>query len=361
MVSERSLSNKKITQQTISISPALKDKIERYVNEHNEKNPSDKRFKSISAFYNFILDKSMDCFEKGKSLDDFEAFVDSEIKDFFDKITFNALIPYYETAIRTNRYNHPLFEKNPFFFLTLRRLYLDRMDPYDITSIKTIFNRVKNFIFSNNLSKEFNLDIFTGSTRKDLTGVFEYAGLYKNLGFENSKYSAAFFGLLGSKIVDFMYSDKDNYCRFDLKATDLFFRKDLAKKERIKLINHNLSYFINYNRIVDDKDYYSWMKLAEDKNVIITFNTEEAENSWISLIENEFERFGDKEEYNLKMLKFFEKLHWIEIVSEKDLIFQLRLSKSRFKREIDYLMKVLSKKSEISQKNGKYQVKKLIE
>ena len=99
----------------------------------------------------------------------------------------------------------------------------------------------------------------------------------------------------------------------------------------------------------------------KNKNVIISFNTEEAEKSWISLVENEFERFGDKEEYNLNMLKFFEKLHWIEIESEKDLIFQIRLSKSENANEIDYLLEVLSKKSVISQNNGEYQLQKHIE
>ena len=65
------------------------------------------------------------------------------------------------------------------------------------------------------------------------------------MSFENYKYNAALLGLLGSKITDFLYSRKDDYCRFDLKATDLLYRKDLAKKERIKLMNHNVSYFIN--------------------------------------------------------------------------------------------------------------------
>ncbi|MCK4369535.1 MAG: hypothetical protein KAW03_00580 [Candidatus Lokiarchaeota archaeon] len=360
MPSKKPLSKKKITQQTISISPALKNKIERYVNENNEKYPKDERFKSISRFYNFVMEKTMENFEKGKTLDDFEAFVDSEVKGFFDKITFNALIPYYETAIRTNRYTHPFFEKNPFFYLTLRRLYLDKMDPYDITSIKTIFNRVRNFLFSNNLTKEFILDLFTGKTRKDLTGVFEYAGLYKNLCFETCKYSAALFGILGAKITDFVYSDKDNYCRLDLKATDLLFTKDLVKKERIKLLNHNISYFINYRRIIDDKDYYFWMKFAEDKNVIITFNMEETEKDWLSLIENDFEKFGEKEEYNLYILKFFENLHWIEIESEKDLRFQIRLSESKHPYEREFLLKTLSKKSKILHENGKYYLKNIV-
>ncbi len=351
---QKPLSKKKTTQQTISISPALKDKIERYVNENNEKNPNDKRFKSVSAFYNFILEKSMNCFEKGKTLDDFEAFVDSEIKGFFDKISFNALIPYYETAIRTNRYTNPTFEKNPFFYLTIRRLYLDRMDSYDISSIKNVFSRVRNFLFSNNLTKEVNLDLFTGKTGKDLSGVFEYTGIYKNLTFENCKYNGALFGLLGVKITNFLYSDKNNYFRFDLKTTDLFYRRDLAKKERIKLINQNLSYLFNYLRVLNDKDYYFWMRLAEDKQVLITFNREETKNNWVNLIEEEIEKFGDAEEFPLYLLRFFEKLHWIEIKSERDLSFQIRLSKSKYPHEKEFLLETLSKKSKISNEHENY-------
>jgi len=356
MTPEKPLSKKKITQQTISISPALKDKIERYVNENNKKNPKDERFKSISRFYNFVMERAVECFEQGKTLDDFETFVDSEIKSFFEKLSFNALIPYYETILRTNRYTNPLFEKNTFFYLTLRRLYQTHMDPYDISSIKMMFNRIRNFLYSNNLTKEVNLDIFTGKSIKDLTGVFEYAGLYKNLTFENCKYNAAIFGLLGVKVSNILYSDKDNYFRFDLKTTDLFYRKELAKKERINLINENLSYFLNFLKIIGDKDYYFWMKLAQDKQAIITFNNEESKSYWVDLIEAHIKIFGEDEEDSLNLLKFFEKLHWIEIVNEQELLFQIRLSKSKYQEEIDYLLDVLSKISDIVQKNGKYQL-----
>ncbi|UCD01338.1 MAG: hypothetical protein JSV23_10745 [Promethearchaeota archaeon] len=359
MSTERPLSKKKITQQTISISPALKNKIEGYVNEKYKQHPEDKRFKSISAFYNYVLDKTMNILEKGKTLDDFEAFVDTEIKDIFQNISFSALIPYYENAIRTNRYTSPTLERNPFFYFTLRRIYTSRMDPYDITSIKTIFNRVRNYVFSNNLSKEFRLDLFTGKGIKDLSGIFEHAGLYENLCYENYKFSAAFFGLLGTKITNFLYSRKEDYCRFDLKATDLFFIKDLAKKERINLMEHNLSFFINYNRIINDKDYYLWMKLANDKNIIITFNNEETKQEWVKLIESEIEKFGEEEEFHLNFLKFFEKLHWIEIESEKDLIFQIRLLKSKYQSERESLLKILSKKSKVSHINGKYHLEPL--
>jgi hypothetical protein len=356
MNSAKPLSKKKITQQTISISPALKDRIEQYVIENQKKYPKDKRFKSISSFYNSILENVMDILDQGKNLDDLSTFVDSEIKDFFSKISFNAMIPYYENAIKTNRYESPTLEKNPFFFFTLRRLYLSRIDPYNIKSIKTIFNRVKNYLFSNNLTKDFRLDLFTGKGRKNLTGIFEQAGLYKNLGFENYKYAAAFFGLLGSEITNFIYSRKDNYCRFDLKATDLFYTKELAKKERIKLINHNLSYFINYNRIIEDKDYYLWTKLASDNNVIINFNNEEAKKSWVNLIEDDINKYGDEEDLLLNMLKIFEKFHWIQIESDKELIFQIKLQKSKYEEEIDFMLKTLSKKSDIQRKDSRYQL-----
>lgn len=140
-------SKKKTSQQTISISPELKERIEKYVMINQEKNPKDKRFRSISSFYTSVLEKIMDCFDKKKSLDDFESFVDGEIKDFFEKISFDGLIPYYEEAILSNKYTDPTFDKIPLFFLTLRRFYLSMMDPSDIKSINGLMSRLRNYCF----------------------------------------------------------------------------------------------------------------------------------------------------------------------------------------------------------------------
>ena len=144
------------------------------------------------------------------------------------------------------------------------------MESRDILSIQNTINRIKNYLVSNNLTKEFKIDLFTGKSRTDLSGVFEYAGIYKNLCLEVCKYTASFFGILGIKITNVVCSEKDIYYRFDLKATDLFFRDELAKSERIKLMDYNISYFINYSKTINDKDYYLWMKMAEDKNVIVS-------------------------------------------------------------------------------------------
>lgn len=80
---EKTLSKKKITQQTISISPLLKEKIENYISKFNKKNPKDSRFKSVSAFYNSVMEQTMEIFSKGKTLEDLDRFVDAEIQGFF--------------------------------------------------------------------------------------------------------------------------------------------------------------------------------------------------------------------------------------------------------------------------------------
>ncbi|MFW9821792.1 MAG: hypothetical protein ACFFE4_02590 [Candidatus Thorarchaeota archaeon] len=351
-----SSSKKKTAQQTIAISSKLKGRIEKYVLANHQKYPKDKRFRSVSGFYTSVMEQVLDCFEKGKTLDDFKNFVDGEIKDFFDKISFNGLIPYYEFAIKANRFVEPTLEKNPFFYFTLRKLY--NYDPYDIKSIKYVFDRIRNYILSNNLTKEFRLDIFSGKGTKNLTAVFEQVGLYRNLSFENIKFTVALWGLLGVKVTSCLYSKKDIYFRADLKATDLFYKKELLKRERVKLMGYNLSRVINYTRILEDKDIYLWMKIVNDKNAFISFNNDESKGEWINLIENEISEFGDKEAHLLNLLRFFERLHWIEIENENELLFRIKLAEPKNQDDIDYMVKLLSEKSEIIKIDDNYQLKK---
>ncbi len=351
------MSSRKTSQQTISISAKLKGRIEEYVTINHENYPNDKRFRSVSSFYTSVMEKTLDCFDKGKTLDDFDRFVDGEVKDFFEKISFNALIPYYEDAILPNKYTNPAFEKIPLFFLTLRRLYMSIMNPHSIKTIHELMSRLRNYLLSNKLTKEIRLDVFTGGSATDLTGIFEYVGIYKNLNFEICKYQAAIFGLLGVKITECLYSEKDLYCRFDLRATDLFFRKELAKKEVIKLVQHNVSYFVNYNEIVNDLDNYIFSKMADDKNIILIFNSEEEREDWINVIKKDLSKFAEEEDFPLKLLKFFEKIHWVDI--EDDTIFQIRLKpKMKYQDEIDFLLDTLSEYSSITESNGKYYLKK---
>lgn len=359
MGNEKSLSKKKITQQSISISPLLKEKIENYVSEFNKKNPKDKRIKSISAFYNYVMERTMEIFSKGKTLEDFDQFVDAEIQGFFDKISFKGMIPYYENALRANRYSNLTLDNTPQFFFTLRKLYMSMMDPRDPKSIKNAFERIRKYLLSNNITKEYNVDIFTGKSNKDMKVVFEYVGIYKNLFNEFCKYSAAFFGLLGARVSDFLYSEKDLYYRLDLEATDLFLRDEPAKKDRIKLMDHNLSYLINYMRIINDLDYYLWMRMAEDKETFISFKNKKAIEDWFALIYEDIKKFGDNENILLNLLKFFEKLHWIEIENENDLTFIVTLTKLKNSIEREFLLETLSNFCQISEDNEVFQLKEL--
>jgi hypothetical protein len=304
------------------------------------------------------METVLDCFDKGKNLEDLEHLADSEFKNFFEKLSFNAVIPYYEQAIKTNRYSDPTLEKVTFFFLAIRRFYMSIMDPTDTSSIQVLINRIKNYLVSNNLTKEFKIDLFTGKTKTDLRATFEFVGLYKNLGYETCKYTSAFFGLLGIEVTDCVYSFRDVYYRYDLKATELFYRNDLAKSERIKLMNHNISFFLNYSKVVDDKDHYLWMKMAQDKNVIICFNSEETKKEWVSLIEEEIKKYSEKEDYISLILKFFERIHWIDLESETELKFQIRLPEVKFQEERDFLFKTLLRYSMISEVAGDYYVAK---
>ena len=56
MVPMNYLSNKKTTSQSISMSPAMKDWLNRYVKRMRSNNPQDEDYSSISAFMCSLLD-----------------------------------------------------------------------------------------------------------------------------------------------------------------------------------------------------------------------------------------------------------------------------------------------------------------
>jgi len=348
MTTKKYLSNKKTSQQTISLSPALKEWIERYVKVNQRKNPDDRRFKSVSAFYNYVMEQTMESFKSGKTLDDFKRFIDEETKDFFDTFTFKGIIPFYEFILKSNRYTNFTFHEVPRFLLGFRKLFTGGLKPFDYRKLKERFERAKNFYLKNKLTKEIRLDIFTEENSKYAKGVFEYIGAYRNLFFENCKFNAALLAVLGVKITDITFSETDLYCRFDLIATDLLFRKEIAKRERFKLIEHNLSYLTNYYKIINDEDFYLWMKMSKDKGIFIGFKDNKVKNKWFNLIIKEVEKHSKDSNFLLNVLKYFERLHWIDIESEEELSFVFRLSKEKNNEDREFLLKFLSQHSTIS-------------
>ncbi|MFX0105258.1 MAG: hypothetical protein ACFE75_07190 [Candidatus Hodarchaeota archaeon] len=355
MTSKKYLSNKKTAQQTISISPALKDWIKRYVNTNHKKNPHDNRFQSISAFYNSIMENILELFKKGKTLGDFARVEDKEVKDFFDRFTFKATIPLYEMVTECNKYNHFSFEFNTRFLLAYLRFLQSQFQT--LKDLDILFEKIRSRYGTTNISKDMRLELFPGKNNEPARGTLEFIGKYKNLHFENCKFFAAIFGMLGVKITDFLYSPTDYYCRLDLIETDLLFKKELAKRERIKLLKENINYIVNYTRMLDDKDKYLWTNLAEDNNLFISFKSKSAFNKWINIIKKDLRKFGTKEDFLGKLLLFFNKIHWIRIENFKDLSFQVEQAIEKNIEHKQLLMDFLSKHSEISQKEGIYYLK----
>ena len=357
MSSKKFLSNKKTAQQTISISPALKDWLKRYVSVKHKEDLDDERYKSISAFYNNILENMMELFRKGKTIDDFKRVEDKQIKDFFDQFTFKATIPLYEMVIETNRYTSFSFDFNTHFLLSYLQVLRNQSETLTYEDIELFFEKIHSRYGTTNVSKDIKVQAIPDKNGNYKKGIFEFIGKYKNIHFENIKFMAAILGVFGIRVVDFIYSPNDYYCRFDLLATNLLFRKEIVKKERLKLLEENVDFIINYNRLLDDKDMYLWMKLAEDNGVIITFKNQNVFNKWVKSVEIDLQKFGKKEEFLFKMLQFFNKLHWIRIDYIKDLSFQIEPSIETNKIHKQYLLDYLSKHSELLEVDGVYYLK----
>ena len=352
--SKKYLSNKRTAQQTISTSPAIKEWIARYVNVNNKKNPEDVRFKSISNFYNYIMENMLKLFEEGKTLDDLKRVQDKKVKDFFDRFTFNATIPLYEMAVEPNKFTPFSFEFNTRFLLKYLDLFQSETKSHDYKDFELFFEKIRSRYAKSNVSKDMRLEIYPGKNNKPGGGTLEFIGKYKNLHFENCKFFAAVFGILGARITDFFYSPDDIYSRIEVLETNLLFSDELAKKERLKLLEENVDQIINYNRMLDENDMYLWMKLAEENGTFISFKNKRVFNKWVRNVENQIQKFGTREDLLKKMLIFFQKLHWIRIVNEKDLSFQIEQSLENSGTQVQWLIKYLSRRSNLSQDEGIY-------
>ncbi|MFX1302746.1 MAG: hypothetical protein ACFFC1_09350 [Promethearchaeota archaeon] len=352
MTSKKYLSNKKTSQQTISISPALKDWIKRYVNVNHKKNPNDERFQSISAFYNNIMENIMELFRKGKTIDDFARIEDKEVKDFFEKFTFRAIIPLYEMFLESNRYTHFSFEFTTHFLLTYLNFLKRQFRSHNYDDLRILFERLRTRVNLSTISKDWRLEIIPDENYGPARGVLEFIGMHRNLHYENCKFFAAVLGMLGVKVTDFIYSPTDYYCRLDLLETDLLFKKELAKKERLKILKENVNYIVNYHRMLDDKDKYLWMTLAGDNELFVGFKSKSVFNRWIKILDEDLKKFGAQEDFLKKRLLFFAKIHWIRIENLNDLSFRIEQSIERDNEQKQLLINYLSQYSEISQSEG---------
>jgi hypothetical protein len=300
------------------------------------------------------MENLLKLFQEGKNFEDFKRVEDTEYKDVFDTFTFKATIPLYDLVSENNRYASIPFDFVAGFLMFVYKLYKKNIRRNNYNDVKLVFERFKNRVYPSNITKELTLEIFINENQRYATGVFIFVGKQRNLHLENCKFFAAVFGLLGVRVTDFIYSSKDYFCRFDLIETDLLFREDLAKKERIKLLNENVNFITNYNQLLEDKEKHLWMKLAVDNDIYISFKNQIAFNRWIKSIEEQLRKFGEKEKLLGKILQFFEKLHWIRIENIHNLSFQIERVIEENKEQRQFLLDYLSKNSNLSESEGNY-------
>ncbi len=337
--------------QTISTSPALKEWLKRYIRINKKKNPEAERYKSISALYRYIIENAIKILETGKTLDEFKDYVDKEFKESYDKFTFKAAIPIYEMAVELNRFEID-FKRMLEFLLMIRNYYL-KTSVFDMVELKKIFERLKKRVLTNNTVKNFTLELIP-QKNPNFRGIVEFSAYYRNLHYENCKFNAALLGLLGLKIINFDYAEKDIYSRTVFETTPLFFQEDLNLNEKKNLIKENISFLINYNYILEDDDRFLWLKMVKDSDVVLSFNSDSARERWFSEIEKDILKFGSKNEIPLKMLKFFHRIHWIKLESEEGLSFTINLLKEVNKQDLEFLLKYLSRFGTLDSEKGKY-------
>lgn len=355
MTSKKYLSEKKITTQNISISPALKEWVERYVSVMKDKNPDDERYKSVSAFYCSVMASVLKEFEKGKTLDDFEKVQIPEIRAYTERFEAKFFVPFIEPALKADKYMEFDPDENSLYFSALRSVFSHNLAPYNYDAVKLFFNELRKQYITSGLNKDMRLDLFTDECKKFPTGIIEHTGVHDNIHWVNCKMMLQGTGALGFKVNNLLYIDKERYYRIDLEATDLVFNKESVtklSKERKTLLRQNAEFLINYYRIINDLDYYLWMKMAQDDDLIVDFKNLNAKDRWIKKIEEDSQKYGTNEEFLLCMLKFFERMHWIKIESEQKLSFRIVLSGEKHEEDTKILLDYLSEHAKLSDENG---------
>ena len=143
---------------------------------------------------------------KGKTLDDFSRVEDKVVKDFFEPITFRATIPLFEMVSEPNRYNHFALGFTTHFILAYFNFLRKQFKPGSYDDLKILFERLKSRVSLSNISKDWRLEITPDEKKGPARGVLEFIGTHRNLHFENCKFFAAICGILGVKVIDFIYS-----------------------------------------------------------------------------------------------------------------------------------------------------------
>ncbi|MFX1273832.1 MAG: hypothetical protein ACFFBP_14425 [Promethearchaeota archaeon] len=344
MTSKNFLSNKKNVKMSFSTSAALTDWVKRHVSAQRQKFPKDDRYRSVSSFIHHCMEYIMNIFEKGKTLEDFDSFVDQSIAKFYDQITFRAIIPHFEESIEMNKYILPSKGLLSFYsafrnFFVEESGYDDMVEKIDKT-VKFNIKRLENFLKQNNISQSFTIE-----KDEDLF-ILEYKGNYKNLHFDVSKAIAGIFGVVGFKIKNITYIADSSinyfYTRFDFESTELLKQKRPRLSEQTALGMENLKKLITYENILNDKSEHVWLNTSELKGALISFKDVHTGVEYLKSKIEELKKSVDRKELQNNVLKIFEHYHWIIIDNKKPLSFHFIIPKIEHEVEHEIMELILS-------------------
>ncbi|MBD3196973.1 MAG: hypothetical protein GF317_18110 [Candidatus Lokiarchaeota archaeon] len=349
MVKKRNLSKKRTDRLTISISPFLKDWLTRYVKEEHKKHPENNKYTSLSRYVSNVIEASLKLLEKGKSLEDLHEIPDQKIQKFYDDLTFRAVIAIYEANIEKNKYDLGDFESLIPLYLQFRDFIIGENVRLDDQKFLQAANRFKSFMFSNRVTKDFNI------SKKGDKFYVEFGGEYPHIHFMHSKGLAQIFGVLGLRLTDMILTQ--THTRMELEKTYAFDKTELLKQKRAELYYYNCKKFTNFCRIINDEEFQLWIKMAEYENSMITFNNYRMGLLVIQEIIDEILEYSQVN-YKQNIIKLFEKFNWISMnhMSEKIIIIDILFPIEENELEKKLLLDTLKKHCHIVEIDGNYKV-----
>ncbi len=326
----RRLSKKKI-RKSITIPEYLDEWIERYLKYEREQQKNEGKeisddIKSYSSFITKVLENIMNLFLKGKTFEDLELVADTKVKSFYKKITFRALIVYYELIVRINKYKKLDLKKLLNVFMLYQNFFTGGKPITEEEAVITM-NRFKNFMVGNNITKDVTIE---PSGNKY---IFQYFGIYPEMHYDFSKFVAGVLGFLGIKIERVSHSN--NYTRIDFERTELFILNEAALEERKKLFDYNTSFFTNFNKILEDEDdLHLWIRINDSKLPIISFKNIDDGLVLIREIIDDLNKWIPPRKFNIKLLELFRKFRWINLIDETKMFFKLQIEKNSMEYNI---------------------------
>ncbi len=294
--------SKKLTERlNLAISPYNKYKLKKIYDSLKEKDKNID-YKNLSDLVRRILVFFIEIFESGKTFEDIKKVLSMDLREYIKKNSHMQITILQEEYIKLNKYYY--YEDGSY---SIMMNYIDlilKKGRFDEKKIIDFFNKFKDFLLGNKLTKQFEIEVLGNEF------VLTYSGTYENIHFEQSKGLIALGGLFGFELTSYLYSPR--YIKFSLKKTSLLNEPKASMDKRINLLRKNLKKFLNFHTLLNDIKVHTWIRMEQFENAIISFKNYEYGKKIIEEIIDDLLINSDQ---NLKadLLRLFSRLNWIII------------------------------------------------